>query len=70
MFVYVTLKMTMKAVLDECNRLAQEEEILERGRWLRSTLLQLEEEYESGLMDFETYNSKQNEILHALEGTS
>ena len=63
------MKMTTKAILDECNRLAQEEELKERSRWLRSLLLQLEQDYETGSIDFETYNSRQNEILHALGGT-
>jgi hypothetical protein len=70
MFVYYTMKLTMKAILDECNRLAQEEESQERSRWLRSSLLLLEHEYETGMIDFETYNLRQNEILHALTGAS
>lgn len=70
MFVYYTMKLTMKAILDECNRLAQEEELQERSRWLKSLLIQLEHNYETGVIDFETYNSKQNEIIRALSGDS
>lgn len=68
MFIYLTLKMTMKTILDECNRIAEEEEALERRRLLRSSLLRVQQQYENGEIDFETYNTGQNEILHAMTG--
>ena len=63
LFLYLTLKLTMQGILEECNRLAQEQEALERSRWLRQVLFELEQKYLSGEMDLESYLSKQDELL-------
>jgi hypothetical protein len=61
--VYLALKLTMQGILEECNRLAQEQEALERSRWLRQVLFELEQKYLSGEIDLESYLSKQDELL-------
>jgi hypothetical protein len=61
--LYITLKLAMQGILKECNRLALEEEALERSRWLRQVLFELEQKYLSGEMDLETYLAKQDEVL-------
>ena len=63
MFLYLTLKVTFQAVLNECNRVAKEEESLERSRWLRYKILSLDADYQSGNIDLETYLSQQDELL-------
>ncbi len=63
MFLYLTMKVTLQSVLNECNRLAQEEEALERSRWLRQKILELDSDYQSGNIDLETYLSQQDQIL-------
>jgi hypothetical protein len=63
MFLYLTMKVTLQAVLNECNRLAQEEEALERSRWLRQKMLELDDDYQSGIIDLEAYLAKQDELL-------
>jgi hypothetical protein len=63
MFLYLTMKVSLQAVLNECNRLAQEEEALERSRWLRHKMLELDADYQGGNIDLETYLRKQDELL-------
>jgi hypothetical protein len=63
LFLYITLKLTLQGMVDECNRLALEQESVERGRWLRETLLEIETRYQAGEIDFETYLSMQDGLL-------
>ena len=53
----------MQGILEECNRLAREEEALERARWLRQILFELDEKYSRGDIDLETFLTYQDEIL-------
>ena len=61
--LYLTLKLAMQGILKECNRLAQEQEALQRSRWLRQVLFELEQKYLGGEIDLETYLQRQDELL-------
>ncbi len=56
----------MQAIVNECNRLAREEEALERARWLKQVMLELDEEYSNGKIDLGTLLSKQDELMRTL----
>ncbi len=62
--------MALQAVVDECNRLALEQESQERVRFLRSGIARLEVAYESGLIDGEEYGRRSQEILDELKKLS
>jgi hypothetical protein len=63
---YLILKITFQAILDEANRMALEGENAERGRALKIRIVQLDVDYESGLIDQEEYGRRQGEILREL----
>lgn len=65
MFLYLTLKVAMQGMVEECNRLAKEEESMEKSRWLRQVLLEIETSYQRGEIDTATYLSMQEELLRA-----
>jgi len=52
--------------LNECNRLAQERQTLEQGRWLKSRLVKIRVDYQNSIIDEETYHKKELEILDEL----
>ena len=60
------LKLTFESILNECNRLAAEQESREHTNWIKSRLLQLKIDYEKGVIDEETYNKNESEILKEL----
>ena len=67
MFVtYLIVKLTLKAIVDECNRLAAEAETRERAGFLKSRIAQLEMELATGAIDEKTYTAKASEILNEL----
>jgi hypothetical protein len=66
LFIYITLKLAFQGIVDESNRLAREQEAVERSRWLRQALLQIETRYQAGEIDFETYSSMQDELLRTI----
>jgi hypothetical protein len=70
LITFLILKLTFESILNECNRLASEQQSKEEIRYLKSRLLKIRLEYEKGLIDEATYNAKQNEILHDLKGIS
>jgi hypothetical protein len=67
MFVtYLIVKLTLKAIVDECNRLAAEAETQERAGVLKSRIAQLEMDLATGAIDEKTYTAKASEILNEL----
>lgn len=67
LITFFILKLTFESILNECNRLALEQQSKEEIRYMKSRLLKIRLEYEKGLIDEITYNAKQNEILHDLK---
>jgi hypothetical protein len=67
---YLVMKLALQAVVDECNRLALEQESQERVRFLKSGIARLEVAYESGLIDGEEYGRRSQEILDELKKLS
>lgn len=70
LITFLILKLTFQSILNECNKLALEQQSKEEIRHLKSRLLKIRLEYETGQIDETTYNTKQNEILHELKGIS
>jgi hypothetical protein len=70
LITFLILKLTFESILNECNRLASEQQSKEEIRWLKSRLLQLGLEYEKGLIDEKTYSRKESEILRDLNKVS
>jgi len=62
------LKLTLGSILNECNRIAAEQQSKDQIRWLKSRLLNLRIEYEKGIIDEETFNKMQVDILKDLRG--
>lgn len=60
------LKLTLQSILNECNRVAAEQQSKDQIRWLKSRLLNLRLEYEKGIIDEETFNKMQVDILKDL----
>lgn len=70
LITFFILKLTFQSILNECNRLALEQQSREDIRHLKSRLLKIRLEYENGLIDEATYNVKQNEVLRDLKAIS
>ena len=67
MFVtYLIVKLTLQAVVDECNRIAAEAETQEKASYLKSRIAQLEMDLATGAIDQDTYAKKASEILNEL----
>jgi hypothetical protein len=64
------LKLTFEAILNECNRLALEQESRAQRNWLSSRLIRLKTEYEKGVIDDDTYSRREAEILNELDKLS
>ncbi|HEY8111040.1 MAG: hypothetical protein ACHQW9_00525 [Nitrososphaerales archaeon] len=62
--------MTFAGILKECNRLVYEQELRERSAYFKSQLARLDIDYNKGLIDTQTYNKRQLEILKDLDGLS
>ena len=60
------LKLTLESILNECNRVAAEQQSKDQIRWLKSRLLNLRLEYEKGIIDEVTFNKMQVDILKDL----
>ncbi len=67
---YFILKLTFRAVLDECNRMAAIAESSERGRALKSQIVQLDLDYENGRITDEEYGRRQASIMDELRRLS
>jgi uncharacterized protein YydD (DUF2326 family) len=63
---YLIVKLTLQAIVDECNRIAAEAETQERASYLKSRIAQLELDLATGAIDQETYTKKASEILNEL----
>lgn len=63
---FLILKLTFGAILNECNRLAAEQESHEFGMRLKAKLLQLKMDYDKGIIDKETYIKNETEVLKEL----
>jgi hypothetical protein len=70
LITFLILKLTFQSILNECNKLAAEQQSKEEIRYLKSRLLKIRLEYETGLIDEATYDAKQNEILRELKAIS
>lgn len=68
LITYLILKLTLQSVLNECNRLAGEQQSREQITWLKSKLLKLRLDYERGKITAEEFNAMQSEILKSLGG--
>ncbi len=65
---YLILKLTFQSILNECNRLAGEQQSKEQMLMLKSRLLKIRLDYEKGKISEGEYNNMQNEILKSLGG--
>jgi hypothetical protein len=63
---YLILKLTLQAIVDECNRLAAEAETRERAGFLKSRIAQLEMDLATGTIDEKAYTAKASQILNEL----
>jgi hypothetical protein len=63
---YLIVKLTLQAIVDECNRIAAEAETQEKASYIKSRIAQLELELATGAIDQETYTQRASEILNEL----
>jgi hypothetical protein len=63
---YFIVKLALRAVVDECNRLAAEAETQAQATYIKSRIAQLELEFAQGKIDQETYAAMASEILSGL----
>lgn len=66
LFTFLILKLTFESILNECNRLAAEQYSKEEMNQIKSRLLKIQLEYEQGLIDNQTYEKIQSEIMQDL----
>lgn len=66
LITFLIMKLTFESILNECNRMAVEAENAERARWIKSRLVRLRTDYESGIIDDKTYAAREEEILRDL----
>jgi hypothetical protein len=67
LITFLILKLTFESILNECNRLAAEQQSKEQIKWLKSRLLKIRLDYEKGLIDEQSYNEMQSDILNDLK---
>lgn len=67
---YLILKITFQAILEECNRIADEAGKSDRARWLKSRVVQLDIDFSTGAIDEGEYSRRQAEILDELRKLS
>ncbi len=67
---YFILKLTFQAIVEECNRMANEAVNSEQARFLKSKVVQLDIEFGTGVIDEEEYARRQSEILEELRKLS
>jgi len=66
LITFLILKLTLESILNECNKLAAEQQSKDQVRWLKSRLFKIRLEYEKGIINEETYNKMQAEVLKNL----
>lgn len=64
---YLILKLTLEAIVGECNRLLLDQESHAYRNWVSSRLIKLKTEYEKGAIDYDTYVRQELEILSELD---
>ncbi len=57
------MKLTMNAILQHCNSLAYEQDVRAQADQLKTRLLKLMSDYESGAIDQVTYSRTEGEIM-------
>jgi hypothetical protein len=65
-FTYLLLKLAFAGVAQETNRLALEQEIREKERLLKSRLIKLQTERDSGSISDETFLARERQLLQSL----
>ena len=60
------MKLTLDAIMQHCNSLAQGQEMREQVRLLKNRLVKLMADYEAGTIDQRTYSEKEAEIMASL----
>ncbi|HEV2390240.1 MAG TPA: hypothetical protein VGS04_05900 [Nitrososphaerales archaeon] len=64
---YIVVKLALKAVVDECNRMALEAETQAQAAYVKSRIAQLEIDFARGTIDEKTYTARAAEILGELK---
>jgi hypothetical protein len=59
----IIMKLTLDAIMQHCNSLAQEQELREQARLLKARLLKLMTDYEAGAIDQKKYSEQEAEIM-------
>jgi hypothetical protein len=62
----IILKLTLDAIMQQCNSLSHEQELREQARVLKTKLLKLMSDYEAGAIDQKTYSEQEAEIMASL----
>ena len=70
MVTYFILKLTFQAIMEECNRMANEAQNAELARSLKSKVVQLDIDFTTGAIDEDEYAKKQTEIVGELRRLS
>jgi hypothetical protein len=63
---YFILKIALRAVVDECNKIAVEAETQAQAAQIKARIAQLELEFAQGKIDQGTYTAMASEILRGL----
>ncbi len=64
------MKLTLQAIVEECNRIAVEEELHERARYLKAKIAQIDLDYANGTITEEEYSKLGSDILNELNQLS
>jgi hypothetical protein len=67
---YIVTRISLQAVVEECNRMALEEESYGRARYLKSRIAQLDLDFANGVISEEEYARMGSQILEELKGFS
>lgn len=70
LITFLVMKLAFDGILKECNRIAFERELTERGAHLKSRLARLEIDHYKGVIDSQAYEIGQTEILRELDEIS
>lgn len=59
---FLTLKLTMDAIVDHVNNIARQQELADKIRVLKAELLKIATDYEAGKISKETFSAKESQI--------
>jgi hypothetical protein len=62
----IIMKLTMDAIMQHCNTIAYEQQIREEANILKTRLLKLMTDYETGAIDQKTYAEQEAKIMTSL----